>query len=220
VTDGSRTYDTRGRQAAAERNRAAVVDACRHLVLRDGYRATTVKAVAQRAGVSPELVYKVFGGKKQVMKAVYDVTLAGDHEPTGMADRPELRDVLAATDLDEALTRYAAFVLGVHQRLSVLTTVLAEADPDLADLAATADAERLTGVTAFVGHLADKGLLAPDVDLAESADACWLLTSSTVFVQATRSREWTDDRYRDWLIRMLHGNLPAAQPRRRRSPKS
>ncbi|MCX4812126.1 TetR/AcrR family transcriptional regulator [Streptomyces sp. NBC_01239] len=32
--------------------------ACRELLFQDGYHATTVRAVAGRAGVSPETVYK------------------------------------------------------------------------------------------------------------------------------------------------------------------
>jgi AcrR family transcriptional regulator len=207
VAETSRSYDATGRRAAAERNRAAVVDACRELVLRDGYRATTIKAIARHAEVSPELIYKVFGGKKQVMKAVYDVAVAGDHDRIGVSDRPQLRQVIVATGLPEKLDRYARFVLGVHQRLGGLITVLAEPDPDLAEIVATTDAERLIGVHAFVDHLVEQALLPAGVVAGEAADACWLLTSPAVFVRLIEGRGWPTERYLDWLIRMLTANL-------------
>jgi AcrR family transcriptional regulator len=58
-----------------------VLAAGRELLLARGYHGTTIRVVAERAGVSPELVYKGFGGKQGLMKAVYDTTLAGDDEP-------------------------------------------------------------------------------------------------------------------------------------------
>ncbi|WP_404814102.1 TetR/AcrR family transcriptional regulator [Kitasatospora fiedleri] len=47
-----RPYDASRRQEAARRNRAAVLAACRELLFAEGYRAATVRAVAERAGVS------------------------------------------------------------------------------------------------------------------------------------------------------------------------
>jgi AcrR family transcriptional regulator len=75
-----RPYNSERRRQAADRTRAAVLAACRELLFRDGYHATTVRAVAERAGVSVETVYKTFGGKPGMVKALWDTTLAGDDE--------------------------------------------------------------------------------------------------------------------------------------------
>lgn len=203
----ARGYDATRRRAAAQRSRLAVLDACRELVLRDGYKATTIRAVAERAGVSAELVYKSFGGKPQLLKAVYDVTLAGDDEPVPMGQRAELQAVLAAGDARTALRGYAAFVCGVHERLAGLLEVLAGADPELAAVAAETDAERLRGVTMFVGHLAAAGWLRPGLPETEAADSCWALTSPQVFDRLRRSRGWEAAAYRRWLARMLAADL-------------
>jgi hypothetical protein len=45
------------------------------------------------------------------------------------------------------------------ERLGGLLAVLAEADPEIAEVTAVTEAERLTGVRAFVGHLAEQGHL-------------------------------------------------------------
>ena len=84
-----RAYDATGRRAVAARHRQAVLTACHELLLTGGYQATTIRAVAERAGVSAELVYKAFGSKPGLMKAVYDTVLAGDDDPC--AHPPHLR---------------------------------------------------------------------------------------------------------------------------------
>src|SRR2546430_12343142 len=91
-------YDSRRRADAARRTRAAVVDAFGEMLFADGYRATTIRAVADRAGVSAETVYKAFGGKPGLVKALWDVTLAGDDEPLAMVEREQAREVFAAAD--------------------------------------------------------------------------------------------------------------------------
>ena len=202
-----RPYDTAGRRAAAERNRAAVVSACRELLERDGYQATTLRAVAERAGVSVETVYKAFGGKQQLMKAVYDVALAGDHDALPIGERPAIQGVLAARDPYDKLAMYAAFVCDLHQRLGGLLDVLAAADPELAEVRATTEQERLTGLRAFVAHLAAEGLLRPGLDESRAADACWALTSPRLFAQLSGARSWPDEDYRRWIGDMLAATL-------------
>src|SRR5580693_4960608 len=95
-----RPYDASSRREAADRNRAAVLAACRELLFRDGYHATTVRSVAELAGVSVETVYKTFGGKPGMVKALWDVTLAGDDEPVAMGDRPQAQEFLRTGELD------------------------------------------------------------------------------------------------------------------------
>jgi AcrR family transcriptional regulator len=208
----ARGYDASRRRATAQRSRLAVLDACRELVLQDGYKVMTIRAVAERAGVSAEFVYKAFGGKPQLLKAVYDVTLAGDDESLPMGQRAELRAVFAAADASAALAGYAAFVGGVHDRLAGLLVVLAGSDPELAEVAAETDAERLRGVTAFVGHLAASGWLRPGLAVAEAADSCWVLTSPQVFDRLRRSRDWDAEACRSWLERLLAAALLPPAP--------
>lgn len=205
-----RAYDASGRREAARLARERVVDACRQLLVQDGYRATTVRAVAERAGVSVESVYKSFTSKAQLVKRVYDVTIAGDDAPVPLRDRDELRRVFAAPHGRQKVHHYAAFVTGYHQRVGVLGYVLAEADPDVAALRTVIERERLTGLSAFVDHLAATGALRPDVAAAAAAEGCRVLTSAMVYAQLVRDLGWTTDAYRAWLERMLAASLLAA----------
>ena len=212
-----RPYDASSRRESAARNRAAVLAACRELLFRDGYHRMTVRSVAERAGVSPETVYKAFGGKPGLMKALWDVTLAGDDEQVPIADRPEMHEVRSAREPAEKLRLWAGFVRGANQRLAALYGLLAQAGPEVTQMLATTQQERLTGVRAFVTHLADVGLLAPGRDPATAADACWALSGPRIFLDLTAERGWPPGQYEDWLVSMLTANL-LAPPSRAAAP--
>jgi AcrR family transcriptional regulator len=202
-----RGYNAEGRREAARRNRAAVLEAFRELLLQDGFQATTVQSVAERAGVSAPTVYKAFGGKPGMVKALWDITLAGDDEPVAMSERPQLREVWRTGDVRAKLRLYAGFVRGVHERLAELFTLLTQAGPEVAEVLELSGQERLIGLTAFVGHLGEIGALRSDADPAQLVDAAWALTGPHLFIQLTRARGWTSEAYQAWLARLLGTEL-------------
>ena len=215
MTDGTprRAYNSERRREAADRNRAAVLDASRELLFRDGFHATTVRAVAERAGVSAETVYKTFGGKPGLVKALWDSTLAGDDEPVPMGDRPEIREVLRTEEPGAKLRLYAAFVRGIHERITPLFTLLTQAGPDVGEVLETGERERLTGVTAFVTHLDETGVLGPSADPAYVADVLWALAGPQMYTQLTAGRGWSADTYEEWLAATLIATLvPPSRP--------
>lgn len=208
-----RAYTSERRQQAARRNRDAVLAAYRALVFRDGYQATTIRAVAERAGVSPETVYKTFGGKPGLVKALWDVTLVGDGEPVAMAERPQLQEVWATRDPRTKFQLYAAFVRGVHERLAALFALLNQAGPEVRQVLAVSEQERMTGVTAFIAHLLDTSILPTGTDAAHLADSCWALTGPHLFTQLTTDRGWDADAYQNWLASMLTSALLSPPPK-------
>ncbi|WP_326721766.1 TetR/AcrR family transcriptional regulator [Streptomyces sp. NBC_00243] len=202
-----RTYNSERRQEAARRNRAAVLAACGELLFRDGYHAMTVRAVAERAGVSAETVYKTFGGKPGMLKALWDITLAGDDEPIPMSDRPQIQEILRTGDVGAKLRLYAAYVRGIHERTAALFALLTQAGRDVGEVLETGERERLTGVTAFVTHLDETGALVPEADPALQADALWALTGPQLYTQLTAGRGWSTGTYEEWLATTLTATL-------------
>ncbi|MER6220464.1 helix-turn-helix domain-containing protein [Streptomyces sp900105755] len=202
-----RSYNSERRREAARRNRAAVLAACRELLFRDGFHATTIRAVAERAGVSAETVYKSFGGKPGMVKALWDITLAGDDEPVPMADRPQTREILRTADPVAKLRLYAAYVRGIHERVAALFALLTQAGPDVGEILETAERERLTAVTSFVAHLDEAGVLRPGADQAHLADAVWALAGPQLFTQLTAGRGWPVATYEEWLAGTLTATL-------------
>ena len=214
-----RRYNSARRREAADRNRAAVLEACRDLLFQDSYQATTVRAVAERAGVSAETVYKTFGGKPGMVKALWDVTLAGDDEPVPMGDRSQMREILDTAEPGAKLRLYAAFVRGIHERIAPLFTLLTQAGPEVGEVLETGERERFTGVTAFVRHLDEADVLGPGADPAHVADVLWVLAGPQPYTQFTAGRGWSADAYEEWLAATLTATLlPPAQTQTSNSP--
>src|SRR4249919_1023327 len=72
-----RPYDSRRRRQLAEANRRNVLEAARDLLLVSGYAGTTIGAIADAASVSPETIYKAFGGKPGLVRAIWMQGLEG-----------------------------------------------------------------------------------------------------------------------------------------------
>lgn len=203
-----RGYQAPRRRAGAERTRAAVLAAFRDLVFERGVREATIRRTAERAGVSTETIYKTFGSKPHLLKALWDVILAGDDAPVSMARRPALLDVLACRDLDHALELYAQFVQGVHERLAPLHRVLTTTGgPELAPLLADTENERRRGLASLTTHLAEHDLLPTGVDRGRLADAGWALTSPHLFTQLTLECGWSPKDYQQWLAATLRSQM-------------
>lgn len=198
-----RSYDNSGRAEQARATRRRILDAARELIVERGPAAITMRDIAGRARVSPETLYKAFGTKAALVKAVYDVTLAGDDEDVPMVDRPELRAIREATDPREKLARYAALARAVSDRVGPLLSKLQAAaqsgDPDMRDIVATTDAERLFGAA----HLVETGWLRPGLDPDRARDIVWALNSPQLYQMLVGERGWSPQEYERWLATTL-----------------
>src|SRR3954470_16013432 len=63
TTRGRRSYDGASRKAASDATRRAILDAGRAILVRRGYRATTIAGIAEAAGVHVATVYELVGRK-------------------------------------------------------------------------------------------------------------------------------------------------------------
>ena len=81
VSRGKRSYHSTVRADRALTTRRRVIEAATTHFLDAGYAGTSLAAVAGSAGVSVDTVYKTFGSKIGLLKAVLDVTLGvpADH---------------------------------------------------------------------------------------------------------------------------------------------
>ncbi len=198
-----RRYSTvlRAEQTALTRRR--ILDAAGRLFVERGYLGTTLGAVARAAGVSVQTVYNVVGGKAALLKAVYDVTLAGDDEPVPMSGRPAFRAVGDAPTARACLVAYAGLGRELGERLFPLVTVLlaqaAAGDADLAAFVATIEGERAVGTGHVAAHVAQRFGLRDGLDVDAAADVLWTLTAPELADRLVVRRGWGWDRFEGWL---------------------
>jgi AcrR family transcriptional regulator len=110
-----RRYTNTRRTAQAAQTRADVLAAAVELFDEQGWTATTIAAIAERAGVAPETVYSGFGSKKKLLQQAADTTVVGDAEPVPLFDRPEVQ-ALATGDMDDRYRRAMAILAATHER--------------------------------------------------------------------------------------------------------
>ncbi len=206
MSDVKRPYDVTSRQEQARARRQRVVLAARDLFERDGYRRTTVAGVAAAAEVSPEMVYKTFGSKAALAKAVFDVALAGDDEPVPIRDRPAMAAIRVEPDVRRQI---ALFVEGLVQRLGrsariqVMVRDGRHVDESLQPVWDQLVQEGLTGMRMLGRRLLDTGQLRAGLDLDEVTDLLWNYLAIDHYERLVLTRGWSTARYQEWLTRAI-----------------
>lgn len=202
-------YDNTSRESSALANRRRILHAAAEHFLARGYAATTVRSVAEAAGLSQESIYKTFGGKAALLKAVYDRSIAGDDAPIPVAEREHAQAVRSAATPSAAATAWSQMVVAIGARIGPLLSVVMAArdiDPAIRDLLDTMDEERLTGARRVVEHWQGRGWLRQDVDPEEAAVTLWTFNSAEVQSLIAR-RGWSQARYAAWLSGLLRAGV-------------
>jgi AcrR family transcriptional regulator len=202
MTKVKRSYDASGRREQARARRRAVVVAAEALFERDGFRSTTIAAVAERAGVSAESIYKGFGTKAALAKAVFDFVIAGDDEPVPVWRRSEADAIRAEPDIRRKIMLYSRGLAARQQRSAKVQILIRDGghtDQTLTVLWQQLLAERLTGMTMLGRHLIESGQLREGIELDEVRDVLWTYTAVELYELLVVERGWPLDRYADWI---------------------
>jgi AcrR family transcriptional regulator len=201
-----RSYESSRRQEQARASRAAMLGAAHQLFLAHRFAGTTLPMVAEAAGVSVQYLYKVFGNKAGLVKAVFDVAIAGDDEPVALQDREDLTAVRTETDPRRKLELYGQHMASIGPRTMPVLLVVRDAaasDAAAAEVWAQLQAERLHGMTMFADDLHNHGHLREGVTREEARDVLWLHNSLEVWDLLVTQRGWTPKRYGDWIAHQL-----------------
>lgn len=206
VKPARRSYDNRNRQRQAEQTRRRVVDAARVLFVRDGYAPTTIQALADEAGVAVQTVYAAFGSKLEILKRLFDTSIAGDDQALRMVERPEWQAWEAETDVARMLTGFAQQTRTVCERVADVVGVIAAAagaHPDIARMWDQAETARYEDLSRLAYRLADLGLLRSSLSRRQAADIVWTLAGPGTYTDLVRRRGWSAAEYEQWLAEQL-----------------
>ena len=207
-----RAYDSRRRREQAAQTRRDIEAAANKLFRERGYVGTSMPAIASEAGVVVETIYRAFGSKAGLFKAVIEAALAGGSERAKAppAERPAIRALIEETDPRRKLELYAATQPGVHGRSGPLYRVLvgaANSDPELAEVLDALEARRMHGLGGLAAQLAESRALRSDLSVDDARDIIWTLCSTAVHDLLVRQRGWAANDYRDWLAAALKREL-------------
>ncbi|MDP1793462.1 MAG: helix-turn-helix domain-containing protein [Acidimicrobiales bacterium] len=184
---------SRAEKAAATRKR--MLTAAYELFCEQGYRATTMDAIADRAGVAVQTLYFTFHTKDEMFQEVHEWTVLGD-DPTPPPLQPWYLAAVAADEVAEAVRHICTGVIGISRRVAPMIPAFHAVTGDPAG-AVWERAERLRheGMVDLVGALTKKAPLRKGVTKAQAADVLYLLLGPDIYRTMVIERGWTEKRF-------------------------
>jgi AcrR family transcriptional regulator len=203
-----RPYDSSNRRLAAQERREQVLQAASARFAADGYAATSVAAVAADAGVSPEMVYKAFGAKPGLVRALMLQALAGE----GPVPAEERSDALTDAPFDprDVIAGWARLTVEVSPRAAPVALLVREAaasDAAAARLRAELDQRRLERMR----HNADaiRAHLRPGLGVEAAGDVLFAFSAPELYELLVMQRGWALPAYAEFVRRGLVAQLLA-----------
>ncbi len=207
-----RRYDSSGRRERARQTRDHITDVAKELFLSGGYADTTVAAIAAAAHVSVETIYKGFGGKPGLVRAIIDKALAGEGPVPAEQRSDHIRDT--EPDPRRILAAWGGFTAELATRvvpIILLARDAAAGDPEVAAVLDQISAARLERMTVNARGLASAGHLRPGITVDQAADIMWAYSSPELYELLVLRRRWTAELYGQFIAQALIDTLLPAR---------
>jgi TetR/AcrR family transcriptional regulator of autoinduction and epiphytic fitness len=210
-----RKYDSPKRRAAAADTRTAIIAAAQRCFERHGWNGTTVRLVADAAGVSHKTIEASFRTKAELLRASVDFAIRGDAERAEMRQRSAVAEMEAAPNAAAFLALHAAHLRSINARSAWLAAAVEQAaggDDGVASLWKRMNHNRRFAVRwatdSFLGKPGGKAGLSR----AEVEAVFWVALDWATYRTLTRHARLTRDQYEGWLRTYYAAVLLAAGP--------
>lgn len=200
-----RAYHSPLRDDSARRTRESIRGAAADLFRERGYVGTTVRLVAERAGVALRTVSAVFpGGKVELFHEAFE---AAGALPQLMLDAPPDPD---ADDVDVVLDHLVWQATEIHENTGRLVLAAVEssgADEEMAHFSAEHSVETAVNAMTIAEGLAGHDMLRHDVTVQYAADVLYTVVSPQVHDLLRRHCNWDTVAYRNWVKATIRSGL-------------
>ena len=177
VTEPAHRSDPANRSDRGEQTRAAIAAAAQELFLERGYDKTTMRAVADRAGVSLGNAYYYFASKEHLVQAFYDQVQV---EHAAAAQDSLARSEKFADRLRDVLTSWVDVAEPFHGFAGKFFKVAAEPTSPLSPFSTESRGAREASIGLFRRVVDGSDLKVPAAIRAELPELLWLLQMGVV----------------------------------------
>jgi AcrR family transcriptional regulator len=194
-----------GRRDKARETRRRILRAAHGEFLERGYHGATIASIARRAGVATQTVYFVFHTKAELISAVIDAAVLGEHDEVPQ-ETSWWESMLAAATAADALRAFVHGAGPLFARASAVSEVLRGAaltDPELRATLAAHDELQRTGYRQVIDALATKGALRPGLEPEVATDILLTVLGDATYVYLTTVRGWHHEAVVAWLADAL-----------------
>lgn len=198
----TRAYRSPLRASRAAETRAKIVAAARELVIGEGLANTTVRQIADRAGVNIDTVYRSVGKKPAVIRAVVESALSGLPEEVPAGQRDYVRRIGETSSAREKIAIYASAITEIQQRLAPVYAALSDAartDAQSGALWEEISRRRAVNMRRFAADLRSTGQIRPDIDDDTAADLIWSMNGTEYWALLVEQRGWPPEKFRERL---------------------
>ncbi len=220
-TDGGspprRPYHSPKRAQAAVERRLRMRAAAERLFMRDGYQPTTMLSIAAEAGVAEKTLYLAYPSKAALLSEIIRVGVRGGDGDQPLTHRAPWTEMLGAASLPEVAARFASGAAALMSRAARalwLGEANAASDHQLQERRQRAHANIRTDMRELAAALAERGALAPHLDVEHAAAILFATCANeTIFLRLTEECGWTPDEYAELIEKLFTGLLLAPEAR-------
>jgi len=208
VSDVKRKYSSPVRDEQAARTRERILDAAAALFLDRGYGRTTMKDIADGAGVARDTVHAVFGSKPRVLTALIDARLVPGGSVARVTQRADAQAIKDEPNQRTQIELFARFIAGISTELRPVFEVLRTAsavEPEMGEVFAEMDRYRLLNMQTYAKWVAANGPLR--FSSRKAAEIMWTLASPDVARMLCDDLGWTQAQHAGWLADTLARTL-------------
>ena len=210
-----RRYTSPAREASAALTRRRIVDAAGRLFVGSGYAATSVRSIAQAAGVAEKTVYLQFETKPALLKAVVDSAIVGPEPDLPVSRSLWFLVVLVQSRLDRKVELLARGTSALHERTGPVFAVAREAgsvDPAVASLWSRGKRRHLADMTLVAQSFDEHGLIPTHLSVGWATELLYVLLGPENWHLIRRELGYDERHYREWLRATLAQSLRPASP--------
>jgi AcrR family transcriptional regulator len=192
------------REQHAAVTRRAILQAARELFAEQGFTNTTVKTLAERAGVAVQTIYATFGSKAGVVMGLVDLL----DEEAGV--EVIHADIQRTEDPREMLRLTARIARQIRERCGDIVNMArqgASTDDQLASALGEGIRRRHAALATITQTLHSHKALRDGLDPQTAADIAAALLSDEICDVLVDQRHWSYDRYERWLADALAQQL-------------
>jgi AcrR family transcriptional regulator len=218
-----RVLASRADRALGTRRR--ILEAAYELVCEVGYPATTMAAIAERAGVAEQTLYFTFRSKPAILSEVLHAAVVGfdrwsptldhdvkaDHRAVARDKMPWFLPFEREPDPRRAIEIYVEGTAGILARVGpLLVAVGAQRASEIEVTLAESERLREEASAMLVAALAAKGRgLRTSLSRRKATDIFFVLTRAELYHDLTVGRGWPGAGARRWIVELLAQQLLA-----------
>jgi AcrR family transcriptional regulator len=214
VKPARRRYHSPLRADQAEQTRRRILESAFRLFVERGYAGTTIAAVAEDAGVSPETIYLSLDGKRGLLEGAIEMAITGAENEATQEDKwwNTVAGLPGAAERLEKMVEHSCRILARTRPIHAVIRGAADKEAFASVLGRRLLHDRLTAQTERIRrYLRDD--LRPGLAVDQAGQRYCVLASPELYYLLTVELGWTSDQHRSWLTDLITTELLASAAR-------